>query len=221
MLHAQVTPAAVTYVGLPISSGGAHSLGRMSRRAAYQRTIAFLQACTQPVGAIDYTFKVHDVPELGPVPGLERELKRRFGNHVGLQEDRVPDALDFLDDIDPQPTNQWGMAPVWFSVMSKFRILDPTTGRPLPGQDPKRFHGVEYEGTVPLGTSGLRVILHNRALLAIELCIPDADEDLLRRVVPWLQENLPFRFSPKQWRAWTPTKSGSFKGRKTIAPRGT
>jgi len=68
MLHAQVTPAAVTYVGLPISSGGAHSLGRMSRRAAYQRTIAFLQACTQPVGAIDYTFKVHDVPDLEPVP---------------------------------------------------------------------------------------------------------------------------------------------------------
>jgi hypothetical protein len=218
MLRAQGTPAAVTYVGLPISSGGAHSLGRMSRRVAYERIIAFLRACTQQVGEIDYTFKVHRVPELKPVPGLERELKRRFGNPVGLNEDRLSDALDFLDDIDPQPTNQWGMAPIWFSMTSKFRILDPATGRPLPGQDPNRFHGVEYEGTVPLGTSGLRLILHNHASVAIELCIPDADQDLLRRVAPWLQQNLPFKFSPKQWRVWTPTNSDSFKSRKLTAP---
>jgi hypothetical protein len=221
MRRAEETPAAVTYVGLPISSGGAHSLGRMSRRVAYEGTTAFLRTCSRLVDPIDYSFKVYRVPELEPVPGLEQELKRRFGNPVGLREDRLPDALDFLDDIDPQPTNQWGMAPIWFSMTSKFLILDPATGRPLPGQNPTRFHGVEYEPTVPLGTSGLRLILHNHAAVGIELCIPDADEDLLRRVVPWLQRNLPFKFSPKQWRAWTPTKSGSFKGGKLTAPGGT
>ena len=46
---AEVTFAAVTSVGLPISSGGAHSLGRMSRRTAYERTRSFLEACTEPV----------------------------------------------------------------------------------------------------------------------------------------------------------------------------
>jgi hypothetical protein len=166
-------------------------------------------------------FAVNDVPELKPVPGLERELRRRFGNYARIKAERVSDALDFLDDIDPQPTNQWGMAPLWFWASCRFLILDPSTGRLLPGQNPERFHGVEYEWKVPLGTSYLRLILHNQASLGIELCIPDADEEVMRRVVPWLQKYLPFKFSPKQWRAWTPTKAGSFKVRKMAAPGGT
>jgi hypothetical protein len=74
---------------------------------------------------------------------------------------------------------------------------------------------------VPLGTSSIHLTLHTHATLGIELCIPDADDEVVRRVVPWLQESLPFTFSPKQWRAWTPTKSRSFKARRMAAPRGT
>jgi hypothetical protein len=192
----------------------------MSRRDAYERTIAFLHACTQPVGLIEYKFAVNNVPELKPVPGLERELRRRFGDYSHIAAERVSDALAFLDDIDPQPTNKWGMAPLWFWAACRFRIIDPSTARPLPGQDPERFNGLEYEWRVPLGTSALHLALHNRATLGIELCIPDADEEVLRRVVPWLQDYLPFKFSPKQWRAWTPTKAGSFKVRKMTASRG-
>lgn len=222
----EMAPAAVTYVGLPISSGGAHSLGRMSRRAAYARTISFLSTCTEPGGPISYEFRVNEVPRLPPVPHLERELQRRLGQYggglrgidrrVSVQEDRVAEALDLLDDLDPQPTNQWGMAPIWFWATSTFRIMDPATGRPLPGQDPARFRGVEYEWRVPLGTSGLRLILHNHAALGIELCIPQADNEVLSRVVPWLQQHLPLTLSAKQWRAWTPTKSGSFKASKCM-----
>jgi hypothetical protein len=216
--------AAITYIGLPISSGGAHSLGRMSRRVAYERTVSFLRTCTKPADPITYSFAVLDVPELPPVPRLERELKRRFGQyfavqqHLAVQNERVDEALDFLDEIDPQPTNQWGMAPIWFSATSNFQILDPATGDPITGQDPKRFKGVEYEGGVPLGTSGMRLILDNHARIAIELCLSDPDDALLRRVVPWLQEYLPCKLSPKQWRAWTPTTTGSFKARRISAP---
>ena len=212
--------AAVTYIGLPISSGGAHSLGRMTRRVAYQRTMSFLGTCTLPEGAIGYSFDVHDVPELPPVPRLERELRRRFGNYVTLHEARVEDALDFLDEIEPQPANRWGMAPVWFTATSKFRILDPASGQPLPGQDPRGFRGVEYEWGVPLGSSGLRLILNNHASLAIDLCLPFPDDAAVRRVVPWLQRHLPCKLSAKHWRAWTPTKTGSFRARKLTAPEG-
>jgi hypothetical protein len=212
------TPAAVTYIGLPVSSGGAHSLGRMSRRTAYQRTMEFVGACVEPIGPMHHRFTVLDVPGLKRDPGLAREVNRRFGDDVALTAERVPDALDFLDGIDPQPANQWGMAPIWFWVTSQFQILDPATGRPIPGQDPGGFAGVEYEWKVPLGTSGLRLILNNHASLGIELCIPDADDEVQRRVIPWLQQYLPFRFSPKHWRAWTPTKSGSFKARRLTLP---
>jgi hypothetical protein len=190
----------------------------MSRRDAYARTRSFIETCTEPVGAINCRFRVHHVPELAPILRLERELERRFGRHGEIQQERIDDALDFLDDIDPQPTNPWGMAPIWFSVTCNFRILDPAAKRPLPGQDPGRFRGVEYERGQPLGSSRLGLMLHNQATLALDLCIPDADDGLLGRVVPWLQQSLPCRLSQKHWRAWTPTKTGSFKGRRLAAP---
>jgi hypothetical protein len=190
----------------------------MSRRIAYERTVEFLRTCTQPTGPIDHRFSLHDTLAGRRQLALSWKVKRRFGNDVSLPEGRVREVLDFLDEIDPQPVDQWGMAPVWFWASCKFLILDPSTGRPLAGQDPARFNGVEYEWKVPLGTNSLRLILRDHAELAIELCIPDADEDVLRRVVPWLQAHLPFKFSPNQWRVWTPTKTGSLKVRKMPAP---
>lgn len=154
------------------------------------------------------------MPELPRDVRYERALRSRFGEYWRVGSERVPDALDFMDEIDPQPTNRWGHEPVWFTLTSTFRILDPATGLPLPGQDSRRFGGVEYEPSVALGTSGLRLFLGNRQRLAIELCLPFPDETALRRVVPWLETHLPFRFSEQQWRVWTPTKTGSFKGRK-------
>lgn len=212
--------SAVTYVGLPIGSGGAHSLGRMSRRVAYERTISFLQTCTELVSPAQYTFQVNDVPELSRQLDLEAELERRFGpgRRISVPARRVEEALELLEDINPQPTNQWGMAPIWFRAQWSFQILDPRTAHVLPGQHPERFAGTEYVWSVPLGTSDLSLILDNSARLGIDLCIPDADSDLLQRIVPWLQDHLPFKMSAKQWRSWTPTKSGSFRSRRMAAP---
>ncbi|WP_091564269.1 hypothetical protein [Arthrobacter sp. ok362] len=212
--------SAVTYVGLPIGSGGAHSLGGMSRRAAYEQATSFLETCTELVSPNKYTFEVHEVPDLSRQLDLEAELERRFGQgkRVAVPADRVNEALEWLDDIHPQPTNQWGMAPIWFRAQSSFRIVDPATGQVLPGQNAERFAGAEYVWSVPLGTSDFGLILDNSARLAIDLCIPDADGEMLRRVVPWLQDHLPFKLSAKQWRSWTPTKFGSFKSRRMAAP---
>ena len=205
---------AVTYVGLPISSGGAHSLGRMTRRAAYERTMGFLKTCTDPVGAPSFSIAFLNVPHLAPQPKLKEAAVRLFGQSGDIAPSRVGEALDFLDAIDPQPTNRYGMAPVWFLMKAQFRLLDPATQRPLPGQDPDRFRGAEYVWSVSLGSSRLQLSLHNHAALAVDLCIPDATDGLLRRVIPWLQRNLPFKLSPTQWRSWTQTSRGSFRSRK-------
>ena len=201
-------PTAVTYDGLPASSGGAHSLGRMTRRAAHEATMSFLRTCTEPMGRMEYSFTVHDVPELKPARHLERELEHRFGRGrvVVLDEDEVPEALNYLDDIHPQPTNQWNMAPVWFRATAKCRLLDPQTGEPLRGQNDQLFHLVGYNNE-------LRLILDNRARLGITFCIPDADAQVLSKMLPWLQQHLPCKLSPKQWRSWTPTKTGTLKAR--------
>lgn len=205
--------AAVTYVGLPISSGGAHGLGRMSRVDAHRRVASFLRTCAEPL-ELTYSFWIHDVPELPADPRYEHALRSGFGDYRRVGSERVPEALAFMDEIDPQPTNRWGLEPIWFTLTSKFLVLDPASDLPIPGQDPRRYGGVEYEPSIALGTSRLRLRLGNRQRLAIELCLPFPDEAALHRVVPWLQTHLPFRFSDKQWRAWTPTRTGSFKGRK-------
>jgi len=212
--------AAVTYNGLPVSSGGAHSLGRMSRRTAYERTIRFLDQCTVPDGARAYaiSFPADRVsPRVEPPLGLRDQVERRFGKSGEIPEGRIDDALDFLDEIAPQPSNRYGMASVWLTLRCQFHLLDPGTGRPVSGQDPQRFGEVQYVWSVPLGTSGLLLSLHNQAALAVDFCIPDPTEDLLRRLAPWLAANVPFKFSPKHWRVWTPTKTGSFRG-KTLEP---
>jgi hypothetical protein len=197
-------PIAVTYDGLPISSGGAHSLGRMTRRNALGAIRTFLRECTAPVGRMDYSFTVHDVPDLPRQDDLERRLERRFGRGaiVVLAEDEVDDALDFLDEIHPQPTNQWGMAPIWFRAAARFMLLDPRTKTPIPGQTDHLFERAGYR-------NDLRLFLDNKARLGVSFCIPDADAATLDALVPWLQQHLPCKLSPKQWRSLTPTKSGS------------
>lgn len=199
---------AITYDGLPISGGGAHSLGRMSRRAAYAATLAFLEACTQPVAKSEYTLTVHDVPELPRPVSLEADLERRFGRGriLVLCPDEVSEALDFLDEIHPQPTNQWGMAPIWFRATARFRLLDPATGTVLPGQTGALEERVGYRNEV-------RLILDNSARIGMSLCIPGGDTSLLDRLLPALQEHAPCKLSRKQWRSWTPTKTGTLKSR--------
>jgi len=198
-------PVAVTYDG---PTGGAHSLGRMTRRTAYEGVLSFLDTCTEPMSPTRYSFRVHDVPGLDHDGDVERELARRFGRGriVVLDEDEVADALDFLDDVHPEPTNQWGMAPVWFGASARFRLLDPQTGSPLPGQTDDLSYRVGYKNE-------LRLTMDNRARLGVELCIPEAGDELLGRVLPWLQQHLPCRLSSKRWRAWTVTKSRTLRGR--------
>lgn len=207
-MTSESSPTAVTYDGLPISGGGAHSLGRMTRRVAYAAMLGFLEACTEPVGRIEHTITVHDVPELPRQVRLERELERRFGRGriLVLDADELPKALDFLDEVHPQPANQWGMAPIWFRATARFRLLDPATGTALPGQTERLEERVGYRNE-------MRLILDNSARLGITFCIPDADAGLLSRLLPALQEHAPCRLSRKQWRSWTPTKAGTLKSR--------
>ena len=114
-------PSAVTYLGLPISSGTTHSLGRMSLRKAYQATSHFLATCTELVEPVEQVFRVNEVPELPRQPVLEELLTDRFGagqlnrfgagRKVDVSPARVDDALDFLEEVRPQPTKPMGHGP--------------------------------------------------------------------------------------------------------------
>lgn len=210
-------PTAVTYIGLPIGNGGGHKLGRLSVRAAHDATLAFLGTCTELTETPIYTFGVLDIPSLPVDTNAVAELEARFGG-MAVPNDRAADALAFLQEIHPQPAAD-GLAAIWLSVRARFRVLDPATGSPLPGQDPARYGGKEFDFGASLGTSRLKLSLHNSASLAIDLSLPDLEDQELELVANWLEGHLPCKLSPKHWKRWSPTKTGSFVGRKIPRPK--
>jgi hypothetical protein len=210
--------SAVAYDGLPISSGGAHALGRVSARQALKAWRDFLVACTQP-GPIACWFALPMTPELT----VESEVVARIGtsfpnrsrDRFPVPLERIDEALDLFESIEPQPANQWGMAPVWLWFTADFRLLAPDGSRVWPGQDPARFGRFRTPAGVQLGASSTRLVLQARRSLGLTLSIRDASDEELHQVVPWLQASLPMRLSAKHWTRWTLTKSGgSYRGKK-------
>lgn len=61
-------PTAITYEGLPISSGGAHGLGRIGLRDAYEQTTSFIDSCMKLVAPRGQAFYFQHVPELPDFP---------------------------------------------------------------------------------------------------------------------------------------------------------
>jgi hypothetical protein len=210
--------SAVAYDGLPISSGGAHALGRISPRQALMSWRGFLGACTQP-SPITCWFDLPMTPELAVEPAVVARLSAAFPDRTRdrfpVPEDRIDQAVDLIESIEPQPTNQWGMAPVWLWLTADFQLLTPDGSGVWPGQDPGRFGRFQTPAGVRLGASSTRLVVQARRSLGLTLSIPEASDADLQRLVPWLQSHLPMRLSAKHWTRWTLTKNGrTYRGKK-------
>lgn len=206
------------YDGLPVSSGGAHGLGRISVHDAYSRWCEFLSACTSP-RAITCAFDLPNTPELRVDRSVRALLVRTFPGNDGkfpVPTDRVGEALELLTALEPQPTNRWGMAPVWLRFSADFALRRPD-GELWPHQDPSEFGYFETPTGVRLGASMTSLILQARRSMGLLLTVPDATADDAAVLVPWLQAHLPFRLSPKHWTRWTLTKNGrTYRGRRQV-----
>ncbi len=209
--------SAVVYDGMPISSGGTHGLGRISARDAHQAWSGFLASCTVPTNVRCY-FDLPQTPELTVEPSVRARIAEAFpaeGRRYPVPNDRVNEALDPLTSFEPQPTNPWGMAPVWLRFSAEFRLVDPADGELWPGQEPERFGFFETPTGVRLGASRTNLSLQARRSMGMLLSIPNATDAELAVLVPWLQDRLPFRLSTKHWSRWTLAKNGrTYRGRK-------
>jgi hypothetical protein len=217
----QFEQSAVAYEGLPISSGGAHGLGRISARDALNAWLRFLDTRTD-ASPVSCWFDFPMTPGLTVDPEVARLIARTFPrsrrSHP-VPADQVDHALSIFESLEPLPTNQWGMAPVWLWFTADFRIHTPGSSQELwPGQDPGRFGHFETSAGVKLGASSSRLILQAKRSMGLSLSLPRASDADLAEVVPWLQAALPMRLSPKHWTRWTLTKNKrSYRGRKIAA----
>jgi hypothetical protein len=189
----------------------------MALRDAYERTLAFMDACAELNSPVAPRFKFVNGPQMPAGLPWERDFADQFGPRlpiVPIAPGQIDSAIDFLRQIDPQPLNPWGMAPLWLQISWRVRLKDPGTGRTFEHQDPALFGRTDYGPNCSLGESALRLFLNNRASLGVELCLPGVDDDELRRLLPKFQAKAPFKFSTKQWRRWSPTRAGGFRSRK-------
>ena len=218
----ELLSSAVAYDGLPVSSGGAHTLRRTSAARAFAAWMHFLDACTE-ASPIRCWFDFPRTPELRVDPALVERIAREFpadqdGRH-SVARTRFDDALARFESLKPLPVNASGMAPIWLWFTAECRLRSPHGSALWPGQDPARFGEFETPGGVRLGASSARLILHARPLLGLRLSIPEASDDDLAAFVPWLEAALPMRLSSKQWTRWTLTANGrSYRGRRITPP---
>jgi len=215
----QLEESAVAYDGLPISSGGAHGLGRISASDALRAWLRFLDMRTE-ASPVSCWFDFPMTPRLAVDPKVVRRIAREFpasrGRHP-VPWDRAGDALSIFESLEPLPANQWGMAPVWLWFTADFRIRSPRSQELWPGQDPGRFGHFVTPGGVKLGSSSIRLALQAKRSVGLSLSIPRASDTDLAEIVPWLQAALPMRLSAKHWTRWTLTKNKhSYRGRKIM-----
>jgi len=206
--------SAVVYDGLPISSGGAHALNRLTPREAFAAWTSFLQSCTQPEPVVAF-FRVDND---GPAPRADRSVVRTIKDAFPNQHDpfiesyRVPasrleDAVEVFEQISPLPTDEWGNAPVWLHLNAQFQMGQPDGGV-WPGQDPVRFGHFQTPSGADLGVSSARLNLSGGLSMGLMLTVPEATDDDIARLRPWLQSHLPFRMSSKHWVRWSLNKNG-------------
>lgn len=207
----------MAYDGLPISSGGAHGLGRISARDALNAWLRFLGMCTE-TSSLSGWFDFPLTPGLTVDPKVVRLIARKFpggrSRHL-VSWDQADNALSIFESLEPLPANPWGMAPVWLCFTADFRIRSPRSQELWPGQDPSRFGHFVTPGGVKLGASSTRLMLQAKRAVALSLSIPQASDTDLAEIMPWLQAALPMRLSAKHWTRWTLTKDKrSYRGRK-------
>jgi hypothetical protein len=201
-------------------------MARTAPRAAFERLQSFLTACAQ-VDDLYYRISSSRQAGIPPPPGLRQAVEQLFPPDSGdcfwihtVPSERIDEALDLFGRIRPEIVDPkgHGFSFYWLQFGARFRVLAPDTRAVLPGQEPDRFHGQQYGGHTPLGASDILVSVFERTSLSINLCVPeDACVDA-HEVVVWLQEHLPVRFSPKHWKRWKLTKTGTYSDRHIPPP---
>ena len=79
------------------------------------------------------------------------------------------DALTLFESLEPMPTNQWRMAPVWLRFTADFRHRSPVTEDVWPGQDRSLFGEFETPTGVRLGASSTRLILQAKCSIGLSM----------------------------------------------------
>lgn len=207
----EMLPTAITYDGLPLGSGGAHSVRMRSAVKLASELRAFARTCG---GTTAPAWLRADVDGHGSHAALIDEFTGRFGHptvgrgagdvqRTWLLDDVAWDsALEILDRHRLVPESDFQpLARVMFRF--ELRFLDPSTSNVLAGQSSTEYGGFEVDPSRLLGASWIDARLGNSGTVNAWFSLPFEGPSIqLNDYASWLQSKLPFRLSRSAWRVW-------------------
>jgi len=221
----------ITYDGLPISSGGAHSLGKLSPTSTWSSIDRFITRCTAPLSDINFSVEVlegSDIPEEFS-KRMRKNIKQILGRHSHAQnngfakafswelpKNRLSEVLDLFDASCPFPKHKYSVKIATLYISSTFHLLDRSGTHVLKHQGRENYLNYDTDYERFLGESMLLGSISSNSSLNIFLSLPfeEITEDFQSNI-HFLQDNLPFKFSPIQWKRWHVNKAKTgYVGRK-------
>lgn len=220
----------ITYDGLPISSGGAHSLRQKGFVDTYEALQKFVNAISLEREARSVEIELFDLGGggythfLSLCSELDDKYHRKHGRQIGeyhgnqwkVDPTELRPLIYDLERLRPIPIAGYAgrslVAHVYWNL-----VFADTKGEPLPYQS--RSHYLDFDvlyRTSYLGESVLyaRISETSSANLFLSLPFEEANDEA-GRLVKRIQEYFPARLSSKHWKRWTLTKNGkSYLGRK-------
>lgn len=218
----------MTYDGLPIAAGGAHTLRSRGFREAWTQIEHFLRRCSdfdRPQQIVIEVIEGGGAPAAFVTP-LKRQFSRQFtkvrsrriGAAVGHQWSADgADLVALLGEMEAvRPIPDVEFAPLTLNVTAAFRFVDPWTRELLPFQNPADYLRQDAGNRHLLGASSAFARLSTRSTLSafFSLPFPESSAECLA-YVEFLREHAPVQLSDRHWTAWTLNMRGTrYTGRR-------
>ena len=208
--------AFLSYEGLPIKSGGGHSMGKKTPDEVYSNVKAFLASYTNAVlpEFFDLTFYSSQQKAYKTLPHLWRLVKifgiptwkwwnlevRQHLFNWKIRSAKLDAAFKQLETFSQLPENPFG--PLVLSIKWQFYFTEPRTASILPGQ--QQLPLIDFRNQ----NSQLYMRLGKRSTISVWFAFPfEVIDDNCKHYLASVVKALPFKPSEKHWRLWKLSKN--------------
>lgn len=220
----------ITYDGLPVSSGGAHTLKSRNPSVALGQVMRFLGSCVaaqEPTqcsielvsgAGISKDFSDRLLNQLNHEHGSHstRGLGPNTGHRWQIPLEAAEAVAKMISDISPLPVHPHGLQPIALEVQQKFCFVSQHDSSVLPHQGMENYANFAPGYGLELGISQLYARISEKSHVSVFLCFPFTETSAaFFEYRSFIQENLPFKMSDAHWKMWSLTKRGNnYVGRK-------
>lgn len=207
----------ISYEGLPINSGGAHSLNRKPIEVNYEKTLNFLNLYADKTKPESIELTLYQSEKKGySALNLALKLSLKFGIpkmkndgwlktwNWSLSQNNLKKGFEILKLNNELPKNILG--PISLNINWNFHFKNPETNKVLPNQ--KLIPLLEFRNK----NSKIYLRLSKKTTISVWFAFPFEKVGKYEfEFIEKLNSKLPFKPSEKHWRIWKKSEKGNWK----------